>query len=104
MATSTLVPLEEYLRTSYEPDCEWVAGEIKERSMPDGYHGYFQGWFLDFFQRRRDYLGLRALAEVRIRVSDRSHRIPDVQVIPADAAFLPSAYRDSVDLYRNSFP
>ncbi len=38
MGTSVMVPLEEYLRTSYEPDREWVDGVVKERGMPDGYH------------------------------------------------------------------
>ena len=63
MVTATMVPLEEYLHTSYEHDREWVDGQIKERGMPDGYHSYFQGWFLMFFTR--SLLGLRGLSEVR---------------------------------------
>ena len=31
MATATQVPLSEYLHTSYEPDCEWIDGEVRER-------------------------------------------------------------------------
>lgn len=27
------VPLEEYLRTSYEPDCDYVDGRIEERNV-----------------------------------------------------------------------
>jgi Uma2 family endonuclease len=88
MATSTLVPLDEYLHTSYEHDREWVNGEVKERGVPDGYHSYFQGWFLLFFSR--GFLRLRGLSEVRMRVCARSYRIPDVMVIPADVPFLPS--------------
>ncbi len=34
MATTTHVPVEVYLRSSYEPDAEYVDGEIEER--PDG--------------------------------------------------------------------
>jgi Uma2 family endonuclease len=90
MATSTIVPLEEYLHTSYEPECEWIDGVLKEKSMPDGYHGFFQGWLLTFFLNRRAEFGLRALSEVRIRVSQHHYRVPDVLVIPADVAFLPS--------------
>jgi hypothetical protein len=52
VAISTSISLEEYLHTIYEPDCEWFDGEIKQRGMPDGYHGYFQGLFLMFFARR----------------------------------------------------
>ena len=42
MATSTMVPLEEYLHTDYKPDCEWVDGELKERSVGEGSHGNIQ--------------------------------------------------------------
>ena len=34
MATTTHVPVEVYLRSSYEPDAEYVDGKIEER--PDG--------------------------------------------------------------------
>jgi len=29
----TLVPVDEYLRTSYSPDCEYVDGRIVERNL-----------------------------------------------------------------------
>jgi hypothetical protein len=32
MATTTRVPVEVYLRSSYEPDAEYVDGEIEERA------------------------------------------------------------------------
>jgi Uma2 family endonuclease len=87
---STMVPLDEYLHTSYEHDCEWVNGELKERGMPDGYHAYFQSFFLVLFARLSSETGLRALPEVRIRVNPLSYRIPDVLVVPSDVAFLPA--------------
>ena len=87
MGTSVMVPLEEYLRTVYEPDCEWVDGVVKERGMPDGYHGYFQGFFLAYFAAFKDTF--RALLEVRFSMSPRTWRIPDVMVIGANAKFLP---------------
>jgi Uma2 family endonuclease len=92
MATSTnavMVPLEEYLHTSYEHGCEWVDGQLKGRGMPDGYHGYFQDFFMAYFRAMRMEFGLRGLSEVRMRVSSRSYRIPDVMAIPVDAPFLP---------------
>ena len=33
MATTTHVPVEVYLRSSYEPDAEYVDGKIEERPM-----------------------------------------------------------------------
>jgi len=35
METATLVPVEEYLRTHYDPDCEYVDGRIVERTGGD---------------------------------------------------------------------
>ena len=33
MASRTLISVEEYLRTSYRPDCDYVDGEVLERNM-----------------------------------------------------------------------
>ena len=33
MLTGTSIPVEEYLRTSYEPDMEYVDGQLVERSV-----------------------------------------------------------------------
>ena len=89
MGTSVMVPLEEYLRTSYEHDPEWVDGVVKERGMPDGYHGYFEDWFLDYFRKFRVEFNLRGLSEVRMQMSLGSWRVPDVMVLRAHAPFLP---------------
>jgi hypothetical protein len=33
MAAATVVPVEEYLRTSYHPDMEYVDGSLLERNV-----------------------------------------------------------------------
>ena len=33
MAVGTLVSVEEYLHTSYQPDCDYVDGEVQERNL-----------------------------------------------------------------------
>jgi hypothetical protein len=38
MATTSQVPLEHYLRTSYEPDAEYVDGPIEEGPAPEFDH------------------------------------------------------------------
>ena len=38
MATTSFVPVEEYLNTSYEPDCEYVDGEMLQRNMGEPEH------------------------------------------------------------------
>ena len=37
-----LVSVEEYLHTSYEPDCDYVEGHIEERNVGEGPHSLLQ--------------------------------------------------------------
>jgi hypothetical protein len=38
MATTTKVPVEEYLSSSYRPDVEYIDGEIQERNVGEIEH------------------------------------------------------------------
>ncbi len=80
MGTSVMVPLEEYLRTSYRPDCEWVEGEVRERNMGDGPHSAMQRFFLKFFFNLEEEHGVLAYPELRTQVSTTKYRIPDILV------------------------
>ena len=42
MASGTLVPLGEYLETVYEPDCEYIDGELVERNVGELEHSGLQ--------------------------------------------------------------
>ncbi len=42
MGTTTHIPVEVYLRSSYEPDAEYVDGEIEERPMGEFDHASWQ--------------------------------------------------------------
>jgi Uma2 family endonuclease len=79
MSAAVQVPVEEYLRTTYRPDCDYVDGVIEERHLGELDHSDIQGAFVAFFRSRRDS-GLRAYPELRMRVSERRYRIPDVSV------------------------
>jgi Uma2 family endonuclease len=81
MATSTLVPLAEYLNTTYEPDREWIAGELKERNLGELPHSSVQLFFSTFFAARRRELGVRVYPELRVQVSADRYRVPDVVVL-----------------------
>ena len=39
MAIATQMTVEEYLRTSFDPDCEYVDGEVLERNVGETDHG-----------------------------------------------------------------
>jgi Uma2 family endonuclease len=88
MATSTtLVPLEEYLNTTYEPDAEWVDGELKERAVGEGSHAYVQTFFIRYFLKHEDEFGIRVTQELRMQVSAKNYRVPDVTVIRSSDPF-----------------
>ncbi len=42
MATTTFIPVEEYLHTSYRPDVDYVDGELQERNLGEQYHSVVQ--------------------------------------------------------------
>ncbi len=89
MSTKTLVPLSEYLETTYHPDCEWIDGELRERNLGELPHASVQAFFTAFFTIRKKEFGVRVYPELRLQVSERRYRIPDVMVMrksdPADA-------------------
>lgn len=89
MAASVTIPMEEYLRTSYEHDCEWIDGEVRERGMPDEYHSAIQAFFIGYFLRLPRELGLRVRPELRVRVAPARFRLPDVTLLPASAPLQP---------------
>lgn len=80
MAGATVVPLEEYLARVYEPDCEYVDGEIIDRSAGETDHGGLQGLLAAWLLNRRRQLGIHVFPETRLRVSPTRYRVPDIAV------------------------
>jgi len=81
METATLVPVEEYLRTNYDPDCEYVDGRIVERNLGELPHGTVQGEVFFYLRSRARKLGIKVVPEQRVQVSPTRFRIPDVTVL-----------------------
>ena len=81
MATETQVALEEYLSTVYEPDCDYVDGELEDRNVGEFDHGDLQSEILHYFRSRRREYSVRAIGEWRTRVSPTRYRVPDVTLI-----------------------
>ena len=94
MGAVTLVPVEEYLSTSYEPDCDYVDGELEDRNAGEKGHAKAQGNL--YLHLRTHYRTLCAFVELRIRVSASRYRIPDICVmlnepdeqVPSEPPFL----------------
>ena len=83
MATSTLVPVSEYLRTSYRPDCDWVNGEVIERNMGEKPHSRIQQFLCQYLGNREEELGIVVYPEQRVQTSETHYRVADVCVTRA---------------------
>ncbi|WP_058188081.1 Uma2 family endonuclease [Terracidiphilus gabretensis] len=75
------VPLEVYLRSSYEPDAEYVDGVIEERSVGQYDHSSWQHALEMWFAQHAKEWDIRVRPELRIRVRKTNFRIPDVTVL-----------------------
>lgn len=81
----SLIPVEEYLRTTYDPDCDYVDGRVEERNRGEYEHGRLQLLLGFLFMKYEAAWGVRVVTEVRTQVSRTRFRIPDVSVLRADA-------------------
>lgn len=86
MATKVMVPLADYLSTSYEHDREYVHGEVVERGMPNRDHSEIQ---TEIWLRAKN-AGLFAYVELRHRLQGDLYRIPDVAIFSDRPAQVPS--------------
>ncbi len=80
MATTTFVPVEEYLHGDYEPDAEYVDGEIEERPMGQFDHASWQKALVLWLSAQAKPWNVRVLAEYRVQVAPMRYRVPDVTV------------------------
>src|SRR5262249_39960243 len=81
MKAEALISVEEYLRTAYSPDCDYVDGEVQERNLGEGGHSDLQTEFAHYFRTRRRQWRTYAYVEQRVQVSPTRFRIPDVCVM-----------------------
>jgi Uma2 family endonuclease len=82
MATSTAlsISLEEYLRSTFEPDAEYVNGAVEERNAGEYDHNILQMAVLLWFHRHDKVWATRSIQEQRTRFTSGNVRIPDVSV------------------------
>jgi Uma2 family endonuclease len=78
-----LVPVDEYLNTSYEPDLEYVDGVLVERGMPTIAHNLLEQILLFWFAQFERQFHFKGLHEVRTQIVERArYRLPDVMLVP----------------------
>ena len=76
MGAATLVSVEEYQSTSYDPDCDYVDGALEDRNVGKKSHAKAQTKLVRVLGIR--YPSLFVVVAQRIRVSATRYRVPDV--------------------------
>ncbi len=76
-----MVSVDQYLSTSYEPDCEYVDGQLVERNSGEKPHSRMQGELLLQLHDRAREFGMEALLSLRVRMSETRYRVPDATVL-----------------------
>lgn len=82
MAIATLVSIDEYLHTMYDPDVEFVDGVLKKRAAAFSTHGLLQALLGVRVMHGGEAWGIKAAFGVRTRVAPNRVRLPDVVVGP----------------------
>ena len=79
--SGTLISVDEYLATSYRPDCDYVDGHIEERNLGEFDHSRLQTAISAYFFARRKEWGITVVVEQRVQVKPTRFRIPDVCIV-----------------------
>lgn len=82
--TQALVSVEEYLSAVYQPDCDYVDGEVLERNMGERDHAWLQSAVVSHFFVRRKEWNITVLTEMRVQVRPNRFRIPDICIVLGD--------------------
>ena len=81
LAASVLIPIAEYLETSYRPDREYIDGEILERNMGSWEHSRIQFLLALWFGQNERSWGVQGATEWRTQVAPSRIRIPDLVLV-----------------------
>lgn len=73
--------VQEYLTSTYHPDCDFVDGVLVERHVGQQDHSNLQGELWGWFRDRRHDLRMKAFVEQRVQIRQGRYRLPDVCVM-----------------------
>ncbi|MGC2212569.1 MAG: Uma2 family endonuclease [Silvibacterium sp.] len=77
------ISIEEYLASSYRPDCDYVDGEVQERSLGEKEHAIIQAVLTYLFMRNKGAWSVEVYPGLRVQVSATRFRVPDITVTRA---------------------
>lgn len=100
-AAPQFVPLEEYLRSSYSPDAEYIDGQIVEMdtTMGENDHSAWQAAICAWFQAQAMKAGIRVRPELRVQVDAHNFLIPDVTLLDRNHPVEPIATHPPVAVF-----
>ena len=76
MPAGALISVEEYLSTSYDPDCDYVDGVVEERNWGEHDHSSLQTAVSSYFYNRRAQWNISVVVEQRVQVKPSRFRVP----------------------------
>ncbi len=79
-ATTSYLSVEEYLKTTYRPDVDYVDGHIEERNVGEFDHGDLQSAISMLLRIHDVEWNVRVVTETRVQVGPQNFRLPDVCV------------------------
>jgi Uma2 family endonuclease len=82
-AAPVFVSVEEYLRSSWSPDAEYIDGQLLEResTMGGNEHSAWQDAICAWFRAQAVSAGIRVRPELRVQVDAYGFLIPDVTLL-----------------------
>jgi Uma2 family endonuclease len=94
MAAAPQLPFvseEEYLRTEYEPNCEYVDGVLELKALPGLSHSVLQRLLCCVLTPAELTHRIMVCPELHIRIRSGRHRVPDLALMPDTFATTDSA-------------
>ncbi len=82
--TPTLLSIDEYLRTNYHPDADYVDGEIEKRNLGEYSYNTNQGLIYFTFKLNETAWQTDVVNQQRIRINANRVRVCDVAVLRSD--------------------
>ena len=100
-AAPVFVPLEEYLKSSWSPDAEYIDGQVVEResTMGENDHSAWQEAICAWFRTQTVSAGIRVRPEFRVQVDAYCFLVPDVTLLDRNLPQEPYATKPPVAVF-----
>ena len=78
MAAGTFAHVRKYLSAGYQPDREYIEGEIRERNAGGLKDGALRARIAGILQAWQDQMQVDVLLQKRLRIAPERFRVPDI--------------------------